>query len=389
MINISEKILVGLTQPNNNKLPTTTISPIGKTSGEKNKMARIRKDYKDVRELENTPLPGFTLTSCGRNSWGSTETIWNVIDPRGFTSTITSSNLEQILHCTGITEGLIQEKCVWARENDRITMVLLPVNAPDYTEAVANTELISNKVSKREIKLGDKVLLQNKLIGAYFGTATLYGPCQIATKDLVIKPCIIGRRQILEVTPNAYYFQSDLKILSLTEPREIAHTKIEASAILSTALENGALFSPYEDLLNSTTSSYYRERVRHVSYPVCTENDMSFTREEVSEQEAIALFDLSTNCFDCAVLMLEDATGASHLIDVPTSEYSRKRDQFSKDNFKAFETQLVGGQLKISPKYKVISKYSTSMDFPKISRKLTDFVKYYKIVKHTKTETFI
>ena len=389
MINISEKILVGLTQPAANKLPETTISPVGKSSGERNKMARIKKDYKEVKELDNTPLPGFTLTSCGRNSWGSTETVWTVIDPRGFTSSITSSNLEKILHVTGVTEGLIQEKCVWARENERITMILIPVNTPEYTEAVTNTELITNKVSKREIKLGDKVLLQNKMTGTYFGTITLYSPAKIDATELAVTPKVMGRRSIIQVSPTQFYYQSDLKILSVQEPIETALTKVEASQILLDALKAGAVFSDYESLSNYSRH-YRRDFIKHISYPLCTEGDMSYTREEVTLGEAKQLFDLGLGSFDTAVLMLEDSNGINYLIDMPDSEYTRNRDAFTYNKFRAYEASFSGGKIKISSKNMTQTRYhGPRFEVPQSLRNLNEFVKYYKIVKHTKTETFV
>ena len=84
-------------------------------------------------------MPGFTLYKTGRKNWGSADQTWLVIDPRGFLVRITNVNLEEILHVTGITEGLIQEKCVWARENSQTKMTLVPVTSPDYIEATKNT----------------------------------------------------------------------------------------------------------------------------------------------------------------------------------------------------------------------------------------------------------
>ena len=94
----------------------------------------------------NKELPGFTLTSPG-NGWTGGRDTWSVIDPRGFETEITAGNLAQIMSCTGITKGLIQDKCVWGYQGD---VVLLPVNSKPYLEAQVNTEVLDKRVEKKK-----------------------------------------------------------------------------------------------------------------------------------------------------------------------------------------------------------------------------------------------
>ena len=75
--------------------------------------------YIDNHYFDNIPLPGFTLSENNRKNWGSKDETWLIVDPRGFFARISNDNLNDILHVTGITEGLIQEKCVWAREDSK------------------------------------------------------------------------------------------------------------------------------------------------------------------------------------------------------------------------------------------------------------------------------
>ena len=126
MLNIARQIQAGWDQGSSTELPEAEIVPIGNTTNEKRKLQGLTNRKNILKEYENIPLPGFTLLKTERKSWGSLDQTWLVIDPRGFLSRITPNNLEKILHVTGITEGLIQEKCVWAREDSQTKMVQTP-----------------------------------------------------------------------------------------------------------------------------------------------------------------------------------------------------------------------------------------------------------------------
>ena len=118
MLNIARNIYFGYDSAKGKyELPEAEVIPYGESANEKRKLENITKKYPTLIDHENIPLPGFTLHKTDRKNWGSIDQTWLVIDPRGFLVRISSQNLEKILHVTGITEGLIQEKCVWAREN--------------------------------------------------------------------------------------------------------------------------------------------------------------------------------------------------------------------------------------------------------------------------------
>lgn len=130
MLNISRQIYSGWNTASANELPEAEIIPFGKSSNEKKRLETFTKRYPVLNEYENIPLPGFTLYKSNRKNYGSADPTWLIIDPRGFMVRITNDNLEDILHVTGITEGLIQQKCVWAREDSQTKMILVPISSP-------------------------------------------------------------------------------------------------------------------------------------------------------------------------------------------------------------------------------------------------------------------
>lgn len=394
MINISDKILVGL-RTTTNTIPDSSICPIGKSSGESKKMNKLRTSYKTTLELDNTPLPGFTLTKSTRQ-WSSNETYWTIIDPRGFKSAISSGNLESILHCTGITEGLIQEKCVWARENERITMVLIPTSSEDYIEAVKNTEILNNKVDKKSVKLGDKVLLQNKMEGIYLGNVCQIGDSHYQRGSVNIGTTVIGKRQIIQVTPGRYFYQSDLKILNIIESAEIPYTKDEAIGILRNSLESKHLFTNTEYLITSPTTTYrpsYLEKVKFITNNTVAEKDINYSYQEIDLTEARSLYKQGYDQYDVSVLMLEDSTGRKYLIDHPNSEYEKTKSTMTVDSFEVSEILIAPDSIKLTSqeyksKFPERSYYSTSPGRFKSKQKLEDYTKYYRIIKHIKNEQF-
>src|ERR1035437_1127776 len=175
MLNIAKTLYAGWDPSSATKyeLPEAEIIPLGESKNEMKKLDTITKRYPTLYEHDNIPLPGFTLYKSDRKNWGSIDQTWLVIDPRGFLVRISSKNLDNILHVTGITEGLIQQKCVWARENTETKMALVPVTSGAYYDAALNTKLIEDKVDMKDVQIGDTVLLQNKLTGIYRGVASL------------------------------------------------------------------------------------------------------------------------------------------------------------------------------------------------------------------------
>jgi len=389
MLNIARNIYFGWDSTKSKyELPEAEVIPYGESANEKRKLENITKKYSTLMDHENIPLPGFTLHKTDRKNWGSVDQTWLVIDPRGFLVRISSQNLERILHVTGITEGLIQEKCVWARENTETKMTLVPVSSSSYLEAVRNTELIEGKVSMKDVQIGDTVLLQNKLQGVYLGIISLYGPMLDSYKN-ELKPQVFMRRQIIEVTSGKYHYQTDLKILKVIEPAAQPMLREESLRRITREIDLGNSF--FSNSYNMSGRYYgVHGRVTHASLHAVPKVLLSF--EEISETEATDIFyaGSASGYGDIGMLMLEHKNGSKYLVDYPYA-YNSSPIPVTTHSFEACELMpfdmtdaktLTLTERRKSLMYGSAKKNSISFSFDY-------FAKFYKIVKHVKNETYV
>ncbi|MEM2159352.1 MAG: hypothetical protein QXN55_00145 [Candidatus Nitrosotenuis sp.] len=108
--------------------------------------------------FDNVELEGFCLAKSVRRVYGGGGiVVWRVEDPRGFELEISLSNLARILDCTTISNGVIQDKCVWGREGG--SNILLPVTSDIYKESNCHTNAIktAKAFSLKDIQPGDVV----------------------------------------------------------------------------------------------------------------------------------------------------------------------------------------------------------------------------------------
>lgn len=383
MLNLSRQIYAAWDQSKVTKyhLNEAEIVPAGETANEKKKLDSITRKYNTVKELENKPLPGFTLYKANRKNFGSLDQSWLVIDPRGFLVRISTDNLEKILHVTGITEGLIQEKCVWAREDSQTKMTLVPISSPSYIEAVKNTELIEGKISVKDVEIGDTVLMQNGMQGIYRGTLSLYGPLSEAYKEQTAKPQVYLRRQIVEIDNTKFYYQSDVKILKVVKRSDTEITKEESAEYLNERIRAGAFFttSPQH------SGRYYSTRgmIRHVSTHAVPKLKMRL--EEIDNLEATAIFHESNSNTDNYNLMLENASGVQYIVDFPYS--FTNGPQASLQAFDILKARLSAD----GEKLEVFDKSNNSFYGRQKpgTHSLDKFAKFYKILKCVKSETYV
>lgn len=381
MLNISKKIYVGWDANTvYSDVPEAEIIPIGDSPGEKRKMAGMEIRHTALFEHDNRPLPGFTLIEVSKQRYSSPDSTWLIIDPRGFKVRISATNLFDILKVTGITEGLVQQKCVWAREDSRTSMTLIPVSADTFTEAVDNTDLIDSKVDIADVNIGDTVLLQNKKQGVYKGTLSLYCTTRrIPNSNVKVQSML--RKQIIEITPNNYFYSSDAKILKVISKASTPVTREESVAELNSKIAaNLAYFTSYERM----TGSYHGSdgRVRFVST-----NAVAKVKIKLEEIDATAAKELMMSCVslsDEGVLVLETVNGVKNIIDFPWySRSSPPREDFDVDKVTAIEDD----RLIIEEKHR--SGYYGYNATTKASYTLDNFAKFYKIVKCVKSDTYI
>lgn len=387
MLNISKQIYAAWNSTATKcvgSLYEAVVIPAGNTSSEKNKLAKLTKSYSTITEFENVPLPGFTLHCVDRVRYGSDQT-WLVIDPRGFIVRITSQNLQEILTITGITEGLIQQKCVWVRDNAKTTMSLMPVTSKIYNEALAGTELIESKVAMSDVKLGDEVLLQSKLRGKYMGVLSLYRSVQTDYRERgVFKVNSSLRRQVIEISPGKYHFLTDLKILQVINraAEELTYEDV-VNKMNSDILQGTAYFSSSDNMSSFARAQYYgNDAVKFVSKAAKTEVNLSL--EEIQKTEVESLFPSMVSEKDSGVIVIENSQGKKYLIQIPW--YSNNTVPTS-DNFKALEIAEMGSNKIVVPAE--LLKFSIYDTHVSKTYSLNNFVKFYKIVKHVKDDTYI
>jgi hypothetical protein len=388
MLNIAKQIYSGWnTTGAVHDLPEAEVIPFGTSSNEKKRLESITKRYAILKEHDNIPLPGFTLYKNGRKNYSSADSTWLIIDPRGYLVRITNKNLEDILHVTGITEGLIQQKCVWAREDSQTKMILVPTSSPLYIEASDNTELMDSRVSIKDVQIGDEVLLQNKVTGTYMGVLSLYGP--IDPYDVNKKPQVFLRRQIVKVSEGKYHYQTDLKILKVTGKTKNPITREESVALINADLLKGNAYFSNAPLM--TSSGYYSTRgmIKHVSVHAVPKLTMTF--EEITRDEATSLFYNAALMSDKGMLVVEQANNQKYLIDYPY--YSTK---VTPANIHAFAANKIHNLDAAADCIKYVETDSNFNNYYRSTKTKTNevhdldnFVKFYKIVKHVKKESYV
>lgn len=387
MLNISKQIHAGWYTNTTYELPEAEVIPGGESSNEKRKITNASAKYSNLAEYSNIPLPGFTLYKADRKNYGSLDQTWLVIDPRGFLVRISSENLQKILHVTGITEGLIQEKCIWARENSETKLTLVPVSSPSYLEAVKNTELIEGKVSVKDVQIGDTVILQNKLQGRYMGTLSLYGPLyEYSSRTKETKAQVDLRRQIIEVEDGKFYFNTDVKMLKVISSTTEPMTREESAKFLNDKITSGNAFFSTNPKMNGKYYGVYGV-IKHVSVHAVPKVELSL--EEIDRAEAENIFQTALLSSDSGIIALEDLKGRFSIVDFPymfNSTSNLSTMSFSSCFIKTPNRSDPIYSLEVVDVRKSLWGASTSKTNVE---SLDNFEKYYKIVKHVKNETFI
>lgn len=173
-IKIPEKHYVTF-QGREKNVPIAFLTPFGTDSAAKKRMATAdnwsigwgrSKAKIDPKTINNVLMSGFKVAhSVSRYS--TSNVVWRILDPRGFELEISSPNMSDLIGITTIEQGEIQDRCIWSRQG--ANNVLLTENDPVYLQAIENSERIEKKVSLRDVKIGNTVVLSNGTIGQYMG----------------------------------------------------------------------------------------------------------------------------------------------------------------------------------------------------------------------------
>ncbi len=375
MFNISRQIYAGWDANNVVKhLPEAEIIPLGESVKEKKTLDKFVNKNTSLTEYDNVPLPGFTLYEVNKKNYSAADSTWLVIDPRGFLARITQRNMENILKVTGITEGLIQERCVWARDDNNVQMSLVPISSSLYIEAVNNTNLIESKVSINDVSIGDTVLLQNKLQGTYLGVMSLYCSMQMISGNNGFKAQAHLRKQVIEITPNKFYYQTNAGILKILEKSKTVITRDMVVEKLNNTIQTdpSAFFSSFATM----RGQYYNSdnRVKFVSTHAAPKIKLELV--EVDKNQAQLIFNVAYATTDNGVLIFENNAGKMFIIEYPWWGSSIPVSTYD-FNVQEIE-EVTEDRIFLCPRDKTKTAYS-----------FDNFKKFYKIVKHVKNNTYI
>ena len=106
---------------------------------------------------DNVPMTGFKIAGeAGR--WTTEATYIEVIDPRGFKVQVPVGNITTLMRTCDIIKGVIQEECVWGREDQHI---LLPVHSKEYKDAVGQIEKVEEALKLKDLVPGDWVKIHS------------------------------------------------------------------------------------------------------------------------------------------------------------------------------------------------------------------------------------
>ena len=385
MLNISKQIYIGWDASGPAPLlPEVEIMPIGETPSEKTKLTKFAGKHPNLQEYDNIPLPGFTLHDVSKKTWTASDSTWLVIDPRGFITRITQRNMANILDVTGITEGLIQQRCVWAREDEKSELELIPMSSPDFVEAIENTELIESKVNLDEVEIGDTVLLQNKLMGTYLGVHSLYAEMDRSSMKGNYKVQVALRKQVIEISKGKFHYQTDAKILKVLEKATKVWTREEANEYLNNNIRNNPAiyFTPYARMGGHYYGSHGRIRLASVH----AVQKVPINLVEIDLAEASKILAECIVYTDTGRLVVEAGNGKKFTMDFPwwgSTLCKVPHGEFYIDEIASVEKDcLVHTPAKTQ--YHGVAGRSQKPSF-----KLDIFAKFYKIVKSVKADTYI
>lgn len=190
---IPSKLYVGLSF--NIRYPTAYayMAPYDTTSIGQKRMDTINrsKDSKiDGVTIENCAISGFKITNCV-DLYAKNSGVWIIQDPRGFSTGITINNLNELLPHVTVENGEILTDCIWAREGS--INYLLSVNTDVYKNAMKFTQIKNSKSSWKDVKIGNRVTLQNGNKGIY------YGKMYVTTSDQLRSSYVIDSQSFLKM----------------------------------------------------------------------------------------------------------------------------------------------------------------------------------------------
>lgn len=355
---------------------TDSVLPLGVSKTEKNVLSRAEKKNSCRKEqFSNKPIPGFFLQkSLGSNS------LWSVIDPRGYDLSITSKNVDEILSHSSVASNIIEDECVWVRDDNSTKLSLVPVSHPRYAEYVENTRLIENAPDTKP-NIGDKVYTQYGITGTYMGKMSLYSsPIRGLGREKDGKVPCARSVHVLEVSPGRFFYNKHLRPLGITDCSSSTDQGILIDLLNKTAELDFYTNDPGSLLSSSllTGSRFDKHKITHIS-KVDTVPIIRF--EPIGVAEATELMKGKKACS----VLIRDSVGSyfvpktnNFLISKPTD---RTWPFYVVDAVSNVNDNNIANSFN-KLKFDMRSELAASMlSDPKL--------KFYKIIKQIKNETYI
>jgi len=180
--------------------PMAAITAWGTDAAAKKRMATVDSHSKDAVQIANEPLSGFKVVDV---AW---KDELRVQDPRGFSVSVKSKHVMELIKSCTMHKSEILEPCVWARRSG--DNVLLNTQDASYAHAIMQTEVSNSKVAWSKAHMGNRVTLQNGVQGVYLGK--MHALCvqesssMIQKQENLIHAEPVAKHVVLESAVNRY-----------------------------------------------------------------------------------------------------------------------------------------------------------------------------------------
>lgn len=272
-------------------------TPEGKDSpAKKRKQTVIDWSGKDGKfdVIDNVPVEGFRFVGDVKRSGGwfsNGNVVWRVEDPRGFEFEITSPNLAMMIDLTTIKNGVIQGKCLYARDGAKNALIV--ENSSEYQAALEQTNRIksSEKFTLKSLQPGDLVQMVDGTEAYYYGK--IYCLVEVSTNYYINHDGVIAdgrdyynRSRGVEHTKTEFVVKERYLIITgnhieLPSTPKIAELKKPAAGI--SLVEAMARVNKDCPSVSISGASYSGGRVVYASKTKFTEKDATLKTVEVKD----------------------------------------------------------------------------------------------------------
>jgi hypothetical protein len=205
-----------------------------------------RDDKIPFDDFENVPTSGFVLNKKvggDKYSWNTRQTYTRVYDPRGFEFEISIPNLLFILQECDCTKGKgLEGEFVYSWEGKEL--VLLPAQSTEYKQCLEYTDLQSEKIKAKDLKIGYTYMDNRQNQYVYLGKYDVHyhnysyyrDPEESQSKEFVFI-------NIVDIDNSDPRFHT-IKAIS-TIKKEISESQIENFAEILQKFINSPISSPF------------------------------------------------------------------------------------------------------------------------------------------------